>query len=412
MKGDKVIRTIAACMFTNASGFFLLSPHKGSKIKTMPQNDIPLRPTYVEVSLARLADNLKAIRKKVAPAQVMPVVKANAYGHGLVPVARHLVAHGADMLGVAILDEGLALRQAGIEVPVLVLGGIQAEQIPVYLKHNLILTVASMENLLQIEATSARLGMPAQVHLKVDTGMGRLGVRYDAAPALLESSLQFKNVNVAGIFSHFANSDAADLAHAHLQLERFKQVLTFYQQRGLPRPLAHMANSGAVLQLPESYFDLVRPGIMLYGVMPSQEVPRTVDVRPALTWKTRPVLSKVLPPHEPVSYGSTWRSDHAVRILTLPVGYGDGYFRAFSNRGFVLVRGMRYPVVGRVCMDQFLVNVEAESIGVEEEVVLLGAQGQECLTAEELAEMVGTIGYEILTNISARVPRVYVNEDR
>lgn len=378
----------------------------------MPTDQIPLRLTHVEVNLDRLAGNLQAIRQQVAPARVMPVVKANAYGHGLVPVAQHLVAHGADILGVAILEEGLALRQAGINAPVLVMGGIQDEQIPAYLKNDLILTVASLENLLQVDFIAGKLGIPAKVHIKIDTGMGRLGVRYEAAPECLDASLHLSNVMVSGIYSHFANSDAADLTHARLQLERFKQVLAFYEQRGLPRPMTHMANSGAVLQLPESYFDLVRPGIMLYGVMPSHQVRRTVGVRPALTWRTRPVLSKILPPNEPVSYGSTWRSDHAVRVLTLPVGYADGYFRAFSNRGVVLVRGVRYPVVGRVCMDQILVNVEAEPLGVEDEVVLLGAQGQACLTAEELADMVMTIGYEVLTSISARVPRVYVGEER
>lgn len=374
----------------------------------MPSEALPLRPTYVEVNLTRLAENLNAIRAKVSPAKVMPVVKANAYGHGLVPVARFLEAQGADALAVAILEEGVALRQAGIRLPVLVMGGIQPQQVRAYLEHDLVLTAASLDNLSVIEAHAREMGRIAQVHLKVDTGMGRLGVPYDQADSALEYLQGLPHVRLAGVFSHFANADAADLTHARQQVERFRAVLRYFERRGLPPPLAHMANSGAILQLPESYFDLVRPGILLYGVYPSPEAQRTVEVRPALTWKTRPVQSKIQPPHHPVSYGSTWQSDHPVRLLTLPVGYGDGYFRALSNCGRVLVRGKRYAVVGRVCMDQMLVNLESDEAGVEDEVILLGEQGAEAITADELAQQAGTIPYEILTNISARVPRLYV----
>lgn len=376
----------------------------------MSPEALPLRPTYVEVNLTRLAENLNAIRAKVSPAKVMPVVKANAYGHGLVPVARFLEAQGADALAVAILEEGVALRQAGIRLPVLVMGGIQPQQVRAYLEHDLILTAASLDNLSVIEASAREMGCIAQVHLKVDTGMGRLGVPYDQADSALEYLQGLPHVRLAGVFSHFANADAADLTHARQQVERFRAVLRYFERRGLPPPLAHMANSGAILQLPESYFDLVRPGILLYGVYPSPEARRTVGVRPALTWKTRPVQSKIQPPHHPVSYGSTWRSDHPVRLLTLPVGYGDGYFRALSNCGRVLVRGKRYAVVGRVCMDQMLVNLESDEAGVEDEVILLGEQGAEAITADELAQQAGTIPYEILTNISARVPRLYVEQ--
>lgn len=376
----------------------------------MSPEALPLRPTYVEVNLTRLAENLNAIRAKVSPAKVMPVVKANAYGHGLVPVARFLEAQGADALAVAILEEGVALRQAGIRLPVLVMGGIQPQQVRAYLEHDLILTAASLDNLSVIEASAREMGCIAQVHLKVDTGMGRLGVPYDQADSALEYLQGLPHVRLAGVFSHFANADAADLTHARQQVERFRAVLRYFERRGLPPPLAHMANSGAILQLPESYFDLVRPGILLYGVYPSPEARRTVGVRPALTWKTRPVQSKIQPPHHPVSYGSTWRSDHPVRLLTLPVGYGDGYFRALSNCGRVLVRGKRYAVVGRVCMDQMLVNLESDEAGVEDEVILLGEQGAEAVTADELAQQAGTIPYEILTNISARVPRLYVEQ--
>jgi len=340
----------------------------------------------------------------------MPVLKANAYGHGLVPVGRFLEAHNADMLGVAILEEGVALREAGVRLPVLVMGGIQAEQLWAYIQHDLTITVSSIENLDAVEQAAGQLNTTAKVHIKIDTGMGRLGAPYPEAEAVLAHSLGLGRVEVTGIYSHFASSEGIDQTYSRLQLRRFKKALEFYDRRGLPRPLTHNANSGAILHLPESYFDMVRPGILFYGVYPSQEAERTVQVRPALSWKTRPVLSKILPADHPVSYGSTWQSDHPVRILTLPLGYGDGYFRALSNKGVVLVHGKRYQLAGRVCMDQIMVNLEGDEAGVDDEVVLLGAQGDVEVTAEELGALAGTINYEILINISARVPRIFVEK--
>jgi alanine racemase len=215
---------------------------------------------------------------------------------------------------------------------------------------------------------------------------------------------------VEGIYSHFANSDAADLSSARLQLERFQEVLRFYDERGRRPPLRHIANSGAILQLPESHFEMVRPGILLYGVYPSAEVARTIDVRPALSWKSRVVFFKVVRPGHPVSYGSTWQSDHEVRVVTVPVGYGDGYFRSLSNRAEVIIRGRRYPVVGRVCMDQLMVNIEWDTAYNGEEVILIGEADGAAVTCADLAEWAGTIPYEVLTNINTRVPRLYVRE--
>ncbi|MCG7853067.1 MAG: alanine racemase, partial [Methanosarcinaceae archaeon] len=214
-------------------------------------------------------------------------------------------------------------------------------------------------------------------------------------------------VQVEGIYSHLANSDGIDLDHARLQVDRFKEVCSFYQKRGLPVPLRHIANSGAILQLPESYLDMVRPGILLYGYYPALDIDRGIVVKPALSWKAQVSQSKIQPAFHPVSYGSSWQSDHPVRILTIPVGYGDGYFRSLSNRGQIILHGKRYPIVGRVCMDQFMVNVEDEAVALGEEVILIGEAGNVSLTADDLAEWVGTISYEVLTNISARVLRIY-----
>jgi len=367
-----------------------------------------VRATWAEVRLGRLERNLEAIRKAVAPAGIMLVVKANAYGHGLVEVARALSPR-TDCVGVAVLEEGIQLRRLGITAPILVLGGVWGDQIGSYLRHDLTLTASSVERLEQIDAVAGSMGLEAKVHLKIDTGMERVGVHWYSAARLQEAALRCAHVRVEGIFSHFANSDAPDLDDARRQLDRFQEVLRFYERRGLPMPVRHIANSAAVLRLPESHLDMVRPGILLYGVYPSPEVERTIAVEPALAWKSRVVYFKVVQPGHGVSYGSTWRPARMARVVTIPVGYGDGYFRAMSNRAEVIIRGKRYPQVGAVCMDQMMVNIGWDSAYNGDEVVLLGESGGERISVEDLARWAGTIPYEILTGINTRVPRVYVD---
>lgn len=369
-----------------------------------------LRPTHVQIDLEKLSHNYRAIQQHVGKAAVMPILKANAYGHGLVRVGQHMQQLGVSRIGVAYLEEGILLREAGVTMPILVLGGMLGSQAPLFLKHDLTVTVPSLQKLQQVEAAAAAAGVRAKVHLKIDTGMERIGVHYYSAEEFLNASLNCGHIEVEGIFSHFANSAAADLSSAKLQLERFQEVLRFFDKRSLPMPLRHMANSGAVLQLPESWLDLVRPGILLYGVYPSAEAKRTVQVQPALAWTSRVVYFKVVRPGHSVSYGSTWQSDHDVRVVTVPVGYGDGYFRGMSGKAQVLIGGKRYPVVGTICMDQFMVNIEQDSAFNEDEVVLLGESGKEKITAQDLAQWAGTIPYEVLTNINTRVPRVYLQD--
>ena len=381
---------------------------------TITSNGI-VRPTHVEVNLARLTENYRIIEDAVAPASIMPILKANAYGHGLVEVARHLANLGAPYLGVAFLEEGILLREQGITAPILVLGGILGNQVPLFLEYDLTLTASSIEKLTQTNDAARAMGVTAKVHLKIDTGMERIGVHYYNAAEFLETTLKCDHCQIEGIFSHFANSDAADLSSAKLQLERFNEVLNFYEQRGLPFPTRHMANSGAILQMPDSHLDMVRPGILLYGVYPSAEVPRPLPVRPALSWKSQVVYFKVVKPGHPVSYGSTWQSDHMVRVVTIPVGYGDGYFRSLSGKAQVIIRGKKYPVIGRVCMDQMMVNIEWETAYNEDEVILIGSPSTsdedssdvETISCEDLAQWAGTIPYEILTNINTRVSRIY-----
>lgn len=375
----------------------------------MNRPEDPTRLTRVVVRLDALAANLGAIRAHVGGAKVMAVVKANAYGHGLVPVARHLIASGADSLGVAFLEEGIALRQAGIAAPILVFGGIGGAQAPLFIQNDLALTAPSVEKLRFIDEAAAALGATARVHLKIDTGMERIGVHWYAAEKLLEASLRLRHTQVEGVYSHLANADAAPdaLDHARLQLERFLEVLAFYEKRSLPTPCRHLANSGAVLQLPGAHLDLVRPGILLYGLYPSHECARTIAVRPALSLKSRVVFFKVVKAGNPVGYGSTWAPEVDTRVVTVPVGYGDGYFRALSNRASVLIRGQRRPIVGRVCMDQIMVDLGPNGTAYNgDEVVLIGDQEGETLLADELASLAGTIPYEVLTHLNERLPRV------
>jgi alanine racemase len=370
-----------------------------------------MRPTYLEVNLSRLKQNLENIRAHVAPVKVMTVLKANAYGHGVDGVAP-FIASFADYIGVALVEEGIHLRQLGIDKPILVMGGTLPEQISDFIKHDLTLA-ASSTGLLEAAEEAARASRTKlRVHLKIDTGMERIGVHdYEAEPFIIKS-ISCSHLDVEGIFTHFANSEAPDLIHAKLQLERFQEVLSIYEKRSVPHPrLRHAANSGAVLNFPESYFDMVRPGVMFYGVYPGKDVPRSIDVKPALTWHSRVAFSKITRPGRAVSYGSLWQAESPARIVTVPCGYADGYFRRMTNQARVIVNGKKYPQVGRICMDQFMVDLADDDANVGDEIILLGESASgEKITAEDLAEWTGTNEYEVMTNISARVPRVFVED--
>ncbi len=365
-----------------------------------------MRPTYLEVNLAQLRKNTEAIRAQVTPAKVMPMVKANAYGHGVDGVASFIEPY-VDALGVAIVEEGIHLRELGIRKPILVAGGTLSEQVPLFAEYDLILTGSSSALLDIAEEVSRATGKRIKTHLKIDTGMERVGVReYEAESFILKTSA-YRHIEIEGIYTHFANSEPADRTHALLQLERFQEVLDLYNRHSLPvPPIRHACNSGGILNLPQAYFDMVRPGVMFYGVYPGDEVDRIVEVQPALTWRTRVAYAKRTRPGRPVSYGSLWQAEVETGIVTVPCGYADGYFRRMTNRAQVLIREKRYPQVGRICMDQFLVNIGDDDVSVGDEVILLG----EGIRAEDLAQWMGTNEYEVMTNISARVPRVYVNE--
>ena len=365
-----------------------------------------MRPTYLEVNLAQLKSNLEAIRRQVAPAKVMPMVKANAYGHGVDGVVPFIEPY-VDYIGVALVEEGIHLRELGIRKPILVAGATLAEQVPLFAEHDLTLTGSSLELLDVAEEVSRATGSRIKTHLKIDTGMERVGIReYEAESFILKASA-YRHLIVEGIYTHLANSEIADRTYSDMQVERFQAVLGLYERHGLPVPaLRHICNSGGILNLPATYFDLVRPGVLFYGVYPGEEVDRILDVKPALTWRSRVAFSKRTQPGRPISYGSLWQAEAETGIVTIPCGYADGYFRRMTNRAHVRIGQKKYPQVGRICMDQFMVNVGDDEVHVGDEVILLG----EGIAAEDLAQWMGTNEYEVLTNISARIPRVYVDE--
>jgi alanine racemase len=369
-----------------------------------------MRPTYLEVNLPQLRRNLEAVCAHVAPARVMVMIKANAYGHGVDGVAPFIEPY-VDYFGVALPEEGVHLRELGITKPILVAGGTLPEQVSVFAGYDLTLTGSSVVLLDAAEQISRATGKRIKIHLKIDTGMERIGVREYEAEALIEKSMACSHIIVEGIYTHLANSELHDRTHSFLQLERFHEVLRIYEQLSIPIPsLKHINNSGGILNLPEAHLDMVRPGILFYGVYPGDEVDRTVDVKPALSWRSRVVYSKITRPSRPVSYGSRWQSETETRIITVPCGYGDGYSRRMTNRAQVIVKGRKYSQVGTICMDQFMVNVGNADVQVGEEVLLLGDTGEERITAEDLARWTGTNEYEVLTSISPRVPRVYLTE--
>lgn len=382
------------------------------------------RPTRIRVDLDALAHNLGAIRRHTGR-PVMGIVKANAYGHGLVPVARHLEAQGVDQLGVAFVEEGIALRRAGVRVPILVMGGVYGKQLGDFIAHDLAITVSSIDKLRFAEAAAEAMRRKARVHLKVDTGMNRIGVQSERCTPFLEAAFASRHGVIDGLYSHLACADDPSHPMTAQQTARFMAVCAEAERlcarAGLPMPLRHLANSGAVLHFPETWLDMVRPGIALYGALPDPASRDTVGLKPVLSLSTRVVYFKVVRAGATVSYGATWTAAGDTRVITLPIGYGDGWPRALSSTGEVLVRGLRKPVAGRVCMDQFMVDLGPEGTAYnDDEVVLIGAQdcgvdatkggtaGEDRIRVEAVAQAAGTIPYEILTGLNERIPREYV----
>ena len=366
--------------------------------------------TAAVVDLACIRHNLRVVQEKAPGRKIIAMIKANAYGHGLRQVGTHLAAQGVDYLGAAYIEEALELRQAGITIPIITSGPFSKFQISQFIENQIDFTVASVDALQLINESAAFYKKRVNVHLKVDTGMMRIGIRHSNAQQLFEAALKMeKQVKVVSLLSHFASADSEDLSSACLQLERFLEAAHFYDQHSLPKPLLHIANSAAIMRMPESLLDMVRPGIMLYGCHPSKHSEAEAQLRPALSFRAKVMYFKVILKGNSVSYGGAWTALENCRAVTLPIGYGDGYSRGLSNKGQVLLRGRRYPVIGRVCMDQTVVNLGNGEAYNGDEAVLIGRQGDEVITADDIAAQLGTINYEVLTGISQRVPRIYLN---
>ena len=358
------------------------------------------RGTYIRVDLRAIAANTAILRRVTLPApHMLAVVKANAYGHGLVQVAKTALQNGADWLGVAIPEEGERLREAGVEAPILVLGAVNERGAEASVRNRLTQAVFDPARVGMLEEAAARLGMTADMHLKCDTGMGRIGVRTEhELRAVLNALKEAPHVRLTGAFTHFADADGDSDAYSLRQIDAFNR-LTALLPKGL---LIHAAASAASLRYPQARYGMTRQGISLYGCAPMPEAP---ELKPALSWHTEIVYVKDLPAGACVSYGCTFKARKDMRVATLPVGYGDGYPRILSNRASVLVCGRRAPLVGRVCMDMVMADVtDIPEVSLDDEVVLLGAQGDERITPDELAELAQTIPYEIMLGFGARIP--------
>ena len=367
--------------------------------------------THVRIHLANIQANLRAIRQAIGPERKMLLaVKANAYGHGAVAVSRLAQAEGIEWLGVATVPEAIELREAGITLPILKLSHAFPEEMEAAVAAGLTLAICGTLNAQALERVCAARGATADVHLKIDTGMARVGVQPQEAPALAALiEQQCPHLRLRGAFTHLPDSDDADPAYTQAQVLRFQAAVAQVEATlGRQLELVHCANSGAVLGHPGAWFDLVRPGIMIYGFYPGPDTPRTLPLLPGLSFLTRVSFLKKVPAGTQLGYGLTWTAAEDTWIATIPAGYADGFNRLFSNRGRVLVGGHSYPVVGRVCMDQSLVNLGPQTaVQVGDEVVLIGRSGTEEITAQEWAEVLGTITYEVTCQINSRVERVF-----
>ncbi len=368
------------------------------------------RPTWVEISLDAINHNIEQFRR-VLPGdmRIMAIVKANAYGHGAIGVAQAAVEAGVDYLAVAFLDEAMQLRQAGVAAPILILGYTSPEELALVAELDVTITVYSDELLDAIAARSA--GRPVNIHIKLDTGMGRIGITgEEESIRFIDRALSTPGVVVEGLFTHYACADEADKRYTYEQHQRMERIVRHYAQQGIEFPYLHAGNSATGIDTPELSYNMLRLGISMYGLYPSEEVHRDrVQLKPVMAYKTKVVHVKTVPAGSAISYGAIYHTQSEERIATIPVGYADGYSRMLSGKAEALIRGVKVPVVGRICMDQCMINVTGiPDVQVGDEVVLYGEQGGNVITAEDVAEQLGTINYEITCMVNYRVPRVFV----
>lgn len=369
------------------------------------KNAIGYRPTWAEVNLNNLEHNFKEVKSVLRPqTKILVTVKADAYGHGLIAVAKRLVACGVDYLGVASIDEGIKLRKAGIKKPILLLGLILKKDILPLFTYRLIPAICDLEMAFALNAKALSLKQKMPVHIKVDTGMGRVGVLSGDAFKLVTDINRLKNIQIQGIFTHFPLADL-DRKFTVKQINLFNKLVDDLKKNGINIPLVHAANSIGLVNYRNSHFTMVRPGLVIYGLYPKKNL--KLDLKPVLSLKTRVVFIKQVDAGYGISYGATYLTKRPTRIVTLPVGYGDGYPRILSNLAWLLIGGKRFRISGRICMDQIMVDVGNFKPKIADEVVLIGRQGKQRVTVEELADLSGTIPYEIVCGLGSRIPRIY-----
>ena len=368
----------------------------------------PGRPTIAEIDLKALAFNYRQIKRHIPKGvSILAVVKADAYGHGAVPVSLKLEKLGVEYLGVAIPEEGVELRKGGVKAPILIFGGIFKGDAEEIIRYGLTPVVFDIESLKHLSKAAEKRRKKARVHIKVDTGMGRLGVPFELFPAFLKDLRKYPDIEIEGLLSHFSMTDGEEVYTAY-QWKKYQEGLAMAREMGISSRYLHMASSATLTTFPIFSGNLVRPGIMLYGSYPSPAIEKLVELRPVLTLKTRIHFLKSVSAGSRISYGGTFVTRRESLIATLPIGYADGYSTRLSNQGEVLIRGKRAPIVGRVCMDLIMADVtDIHGVSKGDEAILIGRQGEERITADEIAKKIGSIPYEVLCLIGKRVPRVY-----
>lgn len=375
--------------------------------------DINIRPVWAEINLDVIAHNMKQVKELSQGKEIIAVIKADGYGHGAIDVAPVLLENGATRLAVAVITEAMEIRNIGIDAPVLILGYTPIEFAKDIINNDIEQTVYSLDYARELSKIAKTMGKKAKVHIAVDTGMGRLGFlpTEESLNEILELC-SLEGILVEGLFTHFSTSDETDKQYTYEQLDKFKNFNKELLNKGINIPLKHAANSGAIIDLPETYLDAVRAGIILYGYYPSDMVDKErLSVKPALTLKTKVAHVKKLDKDMYISYGRSFKTERESVIATLPIGYADGYSRALSNKGKVIVNGKFASIVGNVCMDQCMIDVtDVGEVKVGDEVILLGEQGDIKFNADDIAEIMGTVNYEIICMLKQRVPRVYIKD--
>ena len=377
--------------------------------------DVNIRPVWAEVNLDNIINNIKEIKKNINGEEIIAVVKANAYGHGAVDVAPVLIENGADRLAVAMLSEALELREAGIKVPILILGYTDVAFSEMLINNDIEQTVYSLDYAKELSKKAEALGKVAKIHIAVDTGMGRIGFlpNEKSVEEVVEIS-KLSNLRITGIFTHFSNADEQDKSYAHNQIEKFNSFINEIEKREVNLGLKHISNSASIIDIEDAHYNAIRPGIILYGYYPSDYINKDkLKLMPALSLKCQVIHVKELPKGEYIGYGRKFRTERDSVIATLPIGYADGYVRGLYEKAHVIINGKLAPVVGKICMDQCMVDVtDVGPVKVGDEVVLLGEDNGVKNNADDMAKMLDTINYEILCMIGRRVPRIYIKDGK